>query len=306
MKIGIFAFSGTGNTLAVAELYKKFAAKLSADNSVDVFRITDGGTYDTSDYDVVGVGFPIHAFSAPEPAVEFCKKLAPLDGKVSKRAFIFMTSGEGLKLNERAADVCVRLMEKRGYDVVSVRHFVMPYNMIFRHTDGMAKHMWIYAHALADCTVRDIVESKREKVRRRHVKSLFLAPIGFIERKFAHTHGPMFKVDADKCVGCDRCVRDCPTDNIKKIDGKYVFGHDCVLCMDCSFGCPKDAVSVGIFKYWKVNGSYKVDALKADGSIVFPVAKAQRQKYGALYKRYYRRVDKLLASAGINVNDYNA
>lgn len=303
MKIGIFAFSGTGNTLAVAELYKRFAERLSSDNTVEIFRITSGETYSVDGFDVVGIGFPVHAFSAPEPAVEFCKKLeAVKDDK--KRAFVFMTSGEGLKMNERAADKCVGLMKKRGYDVVSVRHFVMPYNMIFRHTNGMAKHMWIYAHALADANVRDIAAGKREKVKRRHVKSLWLAPIGFIEQKFAHTHGPRFKVDEDKCVGCDRCVKTCPEHNIKKIDGKYVFGHDCVLCMDCSFGCPKDAVRVGLFKYWKVHGSYRLDALRSDGSIPFPVEKDQRQKFGMLYKRYYRRVDKKLKAAGIDVTEY--
>lgn len=304
MKIGIFAFSGTGNTLAVADLYKRFAERLSDGTTVDVMRIADAAEYNADDYDMVGIGFPVHAFSAPEPAVEFCKRLKALPAEAHKRAFVFMTSGEGLRANERAADKCVRLLFKRGYDVVSVRHFVMPYNMIFRHTDGMAKHMWIYAHALADATVRGIVTGKREKVKRRHVKSLWLAPIGYIEQKFANAHGPRFKVDVDKCVGCDRCVRSCPMNNINNVDGKYVFGHNCVLCMDCSFGCPKDAVKVGMFKYWKVHGSYKLDKLKADDSIPFPVERSQRQKFGSLYKRYYRRVDKLLKECGLDVQDY--
>ena len=125
-----------------------------------------------------------------------------------------------------------------------------------------------------------------------------------LEHKFAHVHGPAFKVNADKCVKCNKCVNVCPQNNIKVEDGKYKFGHDCVLCMGCSFGCPQDAISVGVFKFWKVNGSYRLNELKNDESIPFPFVPNNAKGIYRLYKKYYREADKALADAGIDVKDY--
>ena len=72
MKVILYVFSGTGNTLKVAALYKKY---MNAD--VTVYRISEKSEKFPSpeEYDLVGVGYPIHAFSAPEPVINFCKKL---------------------------------------------------------------------------------------------------------------------------------------------------------------------------------------------------------------------------------------
>jgi hypothetical protein len=74
--------------------------------------------------------------------------------------------------------------------------------------------------------------------------------------------------------------------------------------MACAFGCPKDAIKVGVFKFWKVNGSYRLNELKSDDSIAFPYVPYRAKGIYRLYKKYYRECDKKLLSAGINVNDY--
>ncbi|MCH5148283.1 MAG: EFR1 family ferrodoxin [Clostridiales bacterium] len=302
MKIIIYVFSGTGNTFAVANLYKKYF-EASGENQVTIYKISkkSGEAPSPADFDIVGLGYPIHAFSAPEPAIKFCKGLPVCQ---NKRTFIFKTSGEGLHLNDFSSQKCIKILKKKGYDVMLERHIVMPYNMIYRHNDEMAKHMWIYAHALADINCREILEGKREKVKRSAILGCWMPPIRFIEQKFAHMHGTAFKVDKKKCVGCNRCVNVCPQNNIEVADGKYKFGHKCVLCMDCSFGCPKDAVKVGVFKFWKVNGSYRLDELKGDESLQFPYIPTRAKGIYKLYKKYYRECDKRLKEAGININDY--
>ena len=162
--------------------------------------------------------------------------------------------------------------------MVAEHHIVMPYNMIYRHTDEMAKQMWIYAHALVDMHSRALLDGKREKVKRPFYQSMWVAPVRFLEQKFAHLHGPAFKVNRNKCVGCNRCVNVCPQNNIKFKDGKFKFGHECVLCMDCSFGCPANAISIGVFGLWKVNGSYHVTSLPATRvypSLSFPITQGE-------------------------------
>lgn len=308
MKVILYVFSGTGNTLKVASLYKKFlenstTADAEAPAAVDIYRVSakSGPLPNPNDYDLVGLGYPIHGFSAPEPAIKLCKALPKVQ---NKRTFIFKTSGEGLHINDCSSQKCIKILKKKGYDVVMERHVVMPYNMIYRHKDEMAKQMWIYAHALVDLNCREIIADKRERVTLPFYKTFYCPPVAFLEQKFAHLHGTAFKVDAKKCVGCNRCVNVCPQNNIKFEDGKYKFGHDCVLCMGCSFGCPKDAISVGVFKFWKVNGSYRLDELKDDESLPFPFVPNYAKGIYRLYKKYYREADEKLSAAGIDVKDY--
>ena len=298
MKAILYVFSGTGNTLAVAELYKKY---LNAE--VTIYRISEKSETPPSpvDFDIVGVGYPIHAFCAPEPLLEFVKTLPTVDGKPT---FIFKTSGEGLHINDCSSQKCIKILGKKGYDVFIERHIVMPYNMIYRHSDAMAKQMWIYAQALVKANCAEIEGGKRERVKKSALKKVWTAPIGFIERHFAHLHGTAFKVDPKKCVGCGKCVAVCPRNNITVTDGKYKFGHNCVLCMGCSFGCPKDAIKVGIFKYWKVNGSYRLEELAHDDSIPFPLVPNNAKGIYKIYKKYYREADRRLADAGLDINDF--
>jgi ferredoxin/flavodoxin len=298
MKVILYVFSGTGNTLNVASLYKKY---LHAD--VTVYRVSQKSSAAPSPegYDLVGIGYPIHAFYAPEPIVNFVKSLPPV---AYRRTFIFKSSGEGLHVNDGSSRKILKILAKKGYDVVGERHIVMPYNMIYRHSDEMAKQMWIYAKALVDLHSRQLESFKRERV---HLSTplTFLAPlIGVIEQKFAHIHGPMFKVDPKKCINCGKCVSVCPQNNITVEDGKYKFGKSCVLCMGCSFGCPKSAINVGIFKFWKVNGSYRVEELAKDETIPFPLVPDRAKGVYRLYKKYYREADQMLKNGGIDIKAY--
>lgn len=310
MKVILYVFSGTGNTLAVAGLYKKFLEQSDSGLtekdepvSVDIYRVSaKSGKFPSPDnYDLIGIGYPIHAFCAPEPIVKFCKALPKVE---YKRTFIFKSSGEGLHINDCSSQKCLKILSKKGYDVVMERHIVMPYNMIYRHKIEMARHMWIYAHALADLNCRELLKGKREKVKKPFIEKMWVQPIGWIEQHFAHWHGTAFKVNTKKCVHCNKCVNICPQNNIKLEDGKYTFGHNCVLCMGCSFGCPKDAIKIGVFKYWKVNGSYQLNKIKNDNSITFPYIPNKARGIYRIYKRYYRYWDKKLKAAGIDVNSY--
>ena len=297
MKVVLYVFSGTGNTLKVASLIKKY---MNAE--VTVYRISkkSGEAPSPEGFDLVGIGYPIHAFNAPEPILKFVKSLPKV---AYRRAFIFKSSGEGLHLNDCSSQKCIKILKKKGYDVTLERHVVMPYNMIYRHSDEMAKQMWIYAKAYVKLICRELESFKREKVSQSFLKT-FYAPIFRIEQPFAHIHGPLFKVNGKKCIACGKCEKVCPENNIKLKDGKYKFGKKCVLCMGCAFNCPVDAVKVGFFKFWKVNGSYHLEELAKDESILFPIVPNHAKGIYKLYKKYYREVDEKLKAAGIDVNDY--
>lgn len=52
------------------------------------------------------------------------------------------------------------------------------------------------------------------------------------------------KVDADKCVGCSKCVQICPTKNIEMKDGKANGNDRCTMCYRCINQCPKQAITL--------------------------------------------------------------
>ena len=44
---------------------------------------------------------------------------------------------------------------------------------------------------------------------------------------------------------CGYCVKVCPKENIRMIDGKPQFGTDCLQCLACLQYCPQEAIALG-------------------------------------------------------------
>ena len=50
---------------------------------------------------------------------------------------------------------------------------------------------------------------------------------------------------SDACIGCGKCVRECPLNNIHLEQGKPTWGKNCTHCMECICYCPKEAIEYG-------------------------------------------------------------
>lgn len=54
----------------------------------------------------------------------------------------------------------------------------------------------------------------------------------------------MMKVDAEKCIGCGKCVKDCFPNDIEMNHGKAKINNvTCIKCGHCIAVCPNDAIS---------------------------------------------------------------
>ena len=263
MKVLLCIFSGTGNTLKVGE---RLALELSAYGiESDIFRITAGAVVpDVTAYDTLIVGYPVHAFNAPTAALEFMKKLPPVNGMST---YIIRTSGEPLKLNDASGITPRRILSKRGYNILGEFSYVMPYNIIFRHSDGMAARMWKSAVNRIELNAAQIAEGAKNKLRINPLKRAVSFTLK-IEHAAMPIIGRRFKADNNKCSGCGVCTSLCPNGNIRIIDGRPKFGKSCVGCMACAFGCPKDAIKTSVLNGWRVNGKYSFDGTPAtDGEV---------------------------------------
>lgn len=182
-------------------------------------------------------------------------------------------------------------MKKKGYVLMSEYHYVMPYNMIFRHTDEMAARMKNTLEQLAPVEAREVicgVEHKLSKV----PFGRFVAWVVRIEQPAMKVNGRFFKVDGNKCIKCGACAKNCPVGNIKMDgNGKFSFGGDCVMCTRCSFNCPTNAFDIGMLNGWKVNGrySYKLPEKPEEDKHAWYCKKA--------YKRYFEEAQKKIAAS---------
>lgn len=299
----IYVFSGTGNTRLVASLYQKFLT--GYETVIYDIRMENKEFLpypDADDFDLIGFGHPVYGFNAPRPMNAFCRQLPAL--KQSKPAFVFKTSGEGLVWNMYSSQKIIRCLEKKGFNFLTDRHIVMPYNMIFRHSDEMVKSEYIYAQALVKLNCRQLLEGYSENV---HINPLrrWFVPIVRIVWIYGQLQGPFMHVSKKKCISCMKCVKVCPMNNITYTGKGFKFGTNCALCVACSFNCPKNAISIGLLNGWKVNGSYSIEKKAADKSIRFPAFTEElRGVRRWLYYKYYRNADRLLSENGINIEDF--
>ncbi len=255
--IKIYYFSGTGNTKKIAFLFTDALKALGAEAGAE--EITADKLPETDDSDMIGIAYPVHGFNTPEIVSDFAKKLA---------------YGNGKPLYELK-----RIVESLGYVFVGERHYVMPYNMVFRHSDAMAAKMLATAKARipkdAQAVLLGTVAPLEYPLRAR-----IMTVLCKIERPGMRLNGRLYKVNKDKCIGCLKCVRGCPVGNIEFENGKFRFGGNCIGCARCAFGCPADAITTGLLNPIKVNGAYDFDA-NPDEAAIGAYCRKSYEKYFA-------------------------
>ena len=283
----IYVFSGTGNTMRITSLFKDEFEKMGVKTTLYPVCSAMSDLPDPNAFDYVGFAYPIHAFNAPKILLDLARNLKSVR---DKDFFILKSSGEPLIINNVSSLRFVSLLKKKGFKLKSEYHYVMPYNMIFRHTDREAVKMWETARALCPIEAREVLNGVEHKLSRVFL-GRFIAWLFRIEHIAMRVNGRFFKVKADKCILCHKCEKACPVENIR-IDenGRFYFGKQCIMCTRCSFHCPTDAFKIGILNGWRVNGDYPLDRLPDENA---PEPKHRHGWYcKKAYARYYLKAEK--------------
>ncbi len=255
----ICVFSGTGNTKKCAERLQEELLKLGQSASI---TIIENGKERKEGAGIPVICYPVHGFGAPRNVIDFVKNIPNGQGD----AYIVKTSGEPLRLNDDSSATITRLLQKKGYSVRAEYHYIMPYNMIFRHTDAMASKMFSFACKKIAADAQEIV-SGVQTAKKIPLCARVAYTVNRIERPGVRFNGLLFHINKKECVKCGLCVKCCPMDNIKFEDGKFRFGNNCILCARCSFTCPKDAIRIGLMDFLRVNGRYNFDADPSEAKI---------------------------------------
>lgn len=261
--VGIFFFSGTGNTKIVAHLLvEKFKDKGIDVGIVKIEDILkDKSGLEPEKYDIIGIGYPIHAWNAPKIVFEFIKRLPESDKKV----FIFKCPADPFMHGGATTMVRTRLAEK-GYHVSYEKMIVMPSNVLIRYNDRLVKQLYNTAVHKTERMVEDILSRK-----------VNLQKNGFLEQivsrlfsKLEWLGTPFFGKDlsvSKSCNLCEECAKNCPTNNISRENDKMIFGWNCIVCLRCIYSCPVSAIRPRLYTFFILKEGYNIQGVIADPEI---------------------------------------
>lgn len=234
MKVSVVYFSGTGNTQSVALGYER--ALIAAGHDVSVSSIEDSTAID--EHDLLIVGGPIYAGNMPDELINWVKKyVSPASD--NQKAIVFSTSA-GL-LNANGIKSIGKKLSKKGYTLIDLTAFEMPRNFYIDTYDPTPESAQRIQFEKAGQTIIDSVgkiQSTGSAVVDESVLMIdFLADVF---RLMAKSMGKSFTID-DTCIGCGKCERECPKNNIDY--QRKTYSNKCMLCTRCIHGCPVNSIA---------------------------------------------------------------
>lgn len=282
MKICIFYFSGTGNTEIITNLLQKELSNLNAD--VIVMKIENiikkKIRINTEKYDLIGIGYPIHAFNAPKIVYDFIHHLEFGKGK---KVFTFRSSGDPF-LNGGSTKMMRNQLERKGFDVFNENLSIMPTNVFLQFNENLNKQLYQLAQIRIKKLAQDIIKRKVFLQRNNIILTFISTLFSFMESTGAKWLGKYMKI-SDSCIKCFKCVRNCPTGNIIVIDDgngggdgsgdggddgsddTIKFDRSCNLCMRCIYECPTNSIHFKFFRFFEIKQGYNIKPIISNPNI---------------------------------------
>lgn len=224
----IIYFTGTGNSLHVA--------KTLCDETYSIPKLIEKEIYSIKDKEL-GIIFPCYLYGMPEIVERYLKKVEIN----SEYTFIIVTMGS--KDNGTLQSV-EEIFKKKGISIQYTNHIAMIDNFLPLYDINVElknkKHAEIEEkiHQIK----KDITQHEEEKVeisKKQHILTKITRPI---RNNFIAKRGDIVLYSNNKCNNCKLCETYCPISNIKIIENKVKFKHECQMCMRCVHICPTNAL----------------------------------------------------------------
>lgn len=237
--LGIY-FSGTGNSRYALEVFLR-----EYDNDSAMFSIEDESLIEIiRNHDEIVFSYPVQYSAVPKFLSDFLHKNSELWN--GKKVFIIATmalfSGDG-------AGVLGRLLKRYGAIVTGGLHLQMPDSIadekVLKRPFEKNVQLVEYANSKIAKTVAGIKNGKYPQ----EGLGIFSRLAGFLSQRLwfgyrTRKYSDKLKVDVDKCIGCAKCAKLCPTENIVMKDNKAMGNDKCTVCYRCVNTCPKQAITL--------------------------------------------------------------
>lgn len=231
----IFYFSGTGNSQFVA---KQIESHINDEIiSINYYMKKDKQNLFKSERPLVFI-LPTYAWRMPKIVEQWIRK-TKFEG--NKDAYFILTCGDDVG---NAGTYAKKLCEEIGLVFQGLAPIIMPENYLLMFpTPDESQSQIILEKAKPHIKLIAKQIQNREKFSEDtiSIKSKLLSgPVNLLFYPF-FVHDKGFIV-MDNCISCNRCVRNCPLNNIELIGGKPVWNGNCTHCVACIASCPTKAI----------------------------------------------------------------
>lgn len=247
MKIGIYYFSGTGNTAHFAEHLKigfEKQADLVDQMEIVVRDVSFEPDFET-DCDLIAIGGPIYAGNMPEMLIRWVLRNIP-ETKDNKPAIVFSTSAGSE--NAFGVESISCKLEDKGYLIAAKEIVEMPRNFYFNKYEKNSDDEIAARISAAEQRAESVGEQILEQIKS-IAEGLPNNKKGILGRDLlAETFSVMAKFMGKNyhataaCVKCGTCVKHCPTQNIKLAGEGTKHMAKCMMCTKCLHICPVNAI----------------------------------------------------------------
>ena len=164
----------------------------------------------------------------------------------NKKVFLIATMG---LFSGDGAGILGRLLQQYGAEIIGGLHLRMPDSIgdekVLKRPLEKNKELVKKAEQKISKSIRLL---KAGKPTREEIGILYRMAVSFGQRLyFGHktrNYSDKLRVDEDKCIGCGKCEKLCPMNNIRIVDKKVVQNNRCTMCYRCINNCPKQAMTL--------------------------------------------------------------
>ncbi|MCR5198847.1 MAG: EFR1 family ferrodoxin [Prevotella sp.] len=241
----IFYFSGTGNTRWAAE-------QLAAATHERLLSIADELNtpcdYTLAEQERIGFCFPVHGWQPPHIVREFISRMT-IHGAAGHYAYALCTCGDSTGL---AVKMLTKELALKGIGLQSCQSLIMPESYVclpFMYTDSPEREREKTEQARHDLDefIKVVInrQSGYSRLKRGLTPWTFSHVIGAYFNRYMITD-KKFTVDAEACIHCGRCAKECPVGEIA-FEETPSWKHDgrCTCCLSCYHHCPVHAINYG-------------------------------------------------------------
>ena len=236
--INIYVFSGTGNTLLVANKISEVFNTNSYNSTVH--KMESVKPQDINLNSTIGIGFTTACWNTFPFVRTWIDNLPNGNGT---ELFLFTTMGDS---SFGMIAHIAKILEKKNYKIIGAKGFIMPNNflLVLKDDKNIAR---IEKNLLkVEEYIKRIINGTGYIRKPNILSSIAFCISSFVTTKLWKTKIAKrimkFKIDTTKCNGCGFCESLCPMENIE-INKNPQFKDKCIFCLRCVSYCPQQALS---------------------------------------------------------------